>query len=524
MSITFGSARIDENGNISGGRAGDQTGSEVSMQGYYMHSQGWYCLRPKSASVANMIAQAMIDACNNDYIGYDQSNRNVVSVVKYYGSMSAIREYCETDCANLVRGCIWEATGRDIGDFYTGNEASVLENSGLFEKRFSVSSSSQLYNGDVLVTKSKGHTVIVVSGRPRSGSSSSGSSSSGGSSSGNTSYCGQGIGTGVCTADGVRIRTGAGTNYTILGSVNTGTAVEVLAKVGDWYKIVWPGASVGYAYTSAQYYTYTASNSSSSTPGSSTSITGESYTVQKGDTLSEIAQAMGVSTSELAAYNNISNPNNISVGQVIKNPKYTSDDYTVQKGDTLSEIAQKWGVSTSELAAYNGIANPNNIYVGQVIHKPSSSSSSGSSSSGGSSSSNSSNVSLVKAGQTHANNFVGAGLDVDGSRGTETKKAGIKCLQSALNLDFDEGLAVDGSWGSKTDAAVRRHSVKYGDNCYTVTALQILLLLKAYNPNGVESPGSFGNGCKAAVESYQSNNGLEKDGIAGYNTFKSLCN
>lgn len=510
MSITFGSARIDENGNISGGRAGDQTGNEVSMQGYYMHSQGWYCLRPRDPNVANKIAQSMIDACNNNYIGYDQSNRNVVSVVKRYGSMRSIREYCETDCANLVRGCIWEATGRDLGDFYTGNEAAVLESSGLFESRFNVSSSSQLYNGDVLVTKSKGHTVVVVSGRPRSGSS-TGGSSGGGSSSGNTSYCGQGIGTAVCTADGVRIRTGAGTNYTILGSVNTGTAVEVLSKTSNWYKIVWPGASIGYAYTCSDYYNYTANVSSGT--GSSSSITGQTYTVKSGDTLSEIAQMMGVSTNELAAYNGISNPNVISVGQVIKNPKFTGDDYIVQKGDTLSEIAQRMGVSTSELAAYNGIANPNNIYVGQVIHKPSSSGSS-----------SSADQSLVKAGQIHANNFVGAGLTVDGNRGTATKQAGVKCLQHALNLDFGENLAVDGSWGNATDAAMKKYSVKPGDNCYTVTALQILLLLKDYNPNGVECPGSFGDGCKSAVESYQSNNSLERDGIAGYNTFRSLCN
>ncbi|MCC2198142.1 peptidoglycan-binding protein [Fusicatenibacter sp. CLA-AA-H241] len=54
------------------------------------------------------------------------------------------------------------------------------------------------------------------------------------------------------------------------------------------------------------------------------------------------------------------------------------------------------------------------------------------------------------------------------------------------------------------------------------TALQILLMLKGYNPNGVESPGSFGSGCKAALKKYQKANGLTVDGIAGYNTFISL--
>ena len=45
-----------------------------------------------------------------------------------------------------------------------------------------------------------------------------------------------------------------------------------------------------------------------------------SYTVKKGDTLSAIAKAMGTTTSKLASYNGISNPDVIQVGQIIKNP------------------------------------------------------------------------------------------------------------------------------------------------------------------------------------------------------------
>lgn len=58
MSLVVGSARIDENGHISGGKPGDQTGNEVSTQAYYVHSKGWYCLRPKSTTVASL-AEAM---------------------------------------------------------------------------------------------------------------------------------------------------------------------------------------------------------------------------------------------------------------------------------------------------------------------------------------------------------------------------------------------------------------------------------------------------------------------------------
>lgn len=176
MKIKIGSARIDENGRISGGVAGDQTGREVAEQDFYMHSKGWYMLRPKDPFVAEKIAEAMRQACANDHIGYDQNNRiSVVTNVKIYGTLQKIQVPTESDCGTLIRACIYQATGVDVGDFYTGNEVAVLEQSGIFEKAKSVSSSADVYNGDVLVTKKKGHTVAITSGRSRITSSESNS-------------------------------------------------------------------------------------------------------------------------------------------------------------------------------------------------------------------------------------------------------------------------------------------------------------------------------------------------------------
>ena len=81
--IMIGSARIDERGKLSDGVAGDQkqvsssndTKGEVSMQPFYVHSKGWYILRPKSSTLAAKMAERMIAACNNKNIGYDQGNR-----------------------------------------------------------------------------------------------------------------------------------------------------------------------------------------------------------------------------------------------------------------------------------------------------------------------------------------------------------------------------------------------------------------------------------------------------------------
>ena len=44
--------------------------------------------------------------------------------------------------------------------------------------------------------------------------------------------------------------------------------------------------------------------------------------------------------------------------------------YTVVAGDTLSKIAAKYGTTYQKLAAYNGITNPNIIRVGQKIKIP----------------------------------------------------------------------------------------------------------------------------------------------------------
>ena len=93
------------------------------------------------------------------------------------------------------------------------------------------------------------------------------------------------------------------------------------------------------------------------------------YVVKKGDTLSGIASKYGTTYQELAKYNNISNPNVISVGQVIKIPtaEKTPITYTVKKGDTLSSIAKAYNTTYQKIAKDNNIDNPNIIHVGQKL-------------------------------------------------------------------------------------------------------------------------------------------------------------
>ena len=160
MAVIIGSARHDEHGNCySGGKAGDQTGQEVSTQKFYNHSKGWYVLRAKDNKVAEKLAEAMKIACGNKNIGYDQSQR--YGIIKH-GINTKVKTEC--DCSSLVRACIIYASGKDVGDFNTSNERSVILKSGLFEDVGSYEQGDTLYNGDILVTRTKGHTVIVTGG------------------------------------------------------------------------------------------------------------------------------------------------------------------------------------------------------------------------------------------------------------------------------------------------------------------------------------------------------------------------
>ena len=164
MAIIIGSARINEHGRTPGGKPGDQTTYEVSTQEFYIHTKGWDILRAKSDEVANKLATAMNSACANQHIGYCQTHRGgAFNLLDKYGSLGAIAENTETDCSMLVRACVKQATGVLVSDFTTGNEAAVLTASGLFELKV-YTNGTPLYNGDILVTRTKGHTAIVVSG------------------------------------------------------------------------------------------------------------------------------------------------------------------------------------------------------------------------------------------------------------------------------------------------------------------------------------------------------------------------
>lgn len=161
--IIIGSARIDEKGRTSGGLDGDQkqTGTpdykgEVSMQAFYIHKLSWIILRPVDNSVADKIAFSMSRACGNNKVGYNQSKRTMI--IKD-GTGSKKKTSC--DCSSLVRQCVIEGAGVDAGNFTTATEVQALSKTGLFTIH-EYKKGEPVYKGDILVTKTKGHTAIVI--------------------------------------------------------------------------------------------------------------------------------------------------------------------------------------------------------------------------------------------------------------------------------------------------------------------------------------------------------------------------
>lgn len=172
MAVYIGSARIDERGKAIGGKAGDQKQTdstdykgEVSQQKFYVSSKGWVVVRALKTTHAIGIAASMITACNNKNIGYDQGNRFDIMT-----KGTDTKQPAECDCSSLVRKCVQESTNIDPGNFTTANEVDTLLKTGLF-KKIEYKENMTLYTGDILVTKTKGHTVVVTVGAPRNNNS-----------------------------------------------------------------------------------------------------------------------------------------------------------------------------------------------------------------------------------------------------------------------------------------------------------------------------------------------------------------
>ena len=169
MSIKIGHACNDENRRSKGGTAGDQTKREVCVRDWY--SSPWdTILRCKNSSKAEKMAKACEAGCANDYIGYDQNQRNTLNAqAKAVGyDLSKIKTPCECDCSSFMTVCA-QAAGINIpytsGNApFTGNMKLRFTSTGMFDvltdKKYT-NSDEYVKRGDILL-KSTGHTAMAL--------------------------------------------------------------------------------------------------------------------------------------------------------------------------------------------------------------------------------------------------------------------------------------------------------------------------------------------------------------------------
>ena len=96
-------------------------------------------------------------------------------------------------------------------------------------------------------------------------------------------------------------------------------------------------------------------------------------TTAYGDTLWGLGRLFGMEAGDIAAMNGIEDPDRIFPGRRLylrvpaSIPIAACDSYTVRRGDTLSGIAQRLGLDANALAQNNLLFDPDVIYEGQVL-------------------------------------------------------------------------------------------------------------------------------------------------------------
>ena len=106
-------------------------------------------------------------------------------------------------------------------------------------------------------------------------------------------------------------------------------------------------------------------------------------TVQPGETLSQIADRLGISMTRLMKLNGITNPDHVESGSKLTVPNSVSSSgrakgsstsstakttkVTVKDGETLSEIADRHGMSVNELVRLNDLSNADHVETGSTL-------------------------------------------------------------------------------------------------------------------------------------------------------------
>ena len=343
----------DERGAYSGGQAGDQTGKEYQLIGWY--KRPWNCiLRHPKKEVRDEIAKLARAAALNDNIGYDQYQRLTFwnELSKVGCNPANIKVPCEADCSSSTAAIV-KAAGYHLNDarlkgvsqsLTTYGMRNAFRNAGfdvLTDSKY-LTSDTYLLAGDILLND-QSHVAINVTNGSRADTGYGNSSSSGAAANSTTS------------PGNASTASGGTTTLPTSTSVKQGDIVSI-QEGAVW----WNGGSV------------------------------PSWVMQKNWHVFSINGMRAVLGRSEDGAHNIVSPIHAGYLKTVKSPTQTVEptpvttqtesnnagglgsEYVVQKGDTMWGIAVKWcgkGWKWTEIQKANGLKN-SNIYVGQVLKLP----------------------------------------------------------------------------------------------------------------------------------------------------------
>lgn len=174
--VYIGQATSDERGKTSGGTAGDQNKKEVAISKWSYSNKNTYntwkhVFRAKNKAARLKIAQAAIDACNNNHIGYDTGATDRKSCFKAAQKvnfdLSKVNTNCELTCSELANVCIAAAGLKSYlpvnKQAYVQSLKANLVNSTEFAHYTDAAyttKSNKLLPGDIIMSDT--HTAIVI--------------------------------------------------------------------------------------------------------------------------------------------------------------------------------------------------------------------------------------------------------------------------------------------------------------------------------------------------------------------------
>jgi LysM repeat protein len=96
------------------------------------------------------------------------------------------------------------------------------------------------------------------------------------------------------------------------------------------------------------------------------------HVVQRGETLSSIATNYNVAVRELARANKLKDADLVRLGQTLLIPEKPAQfiEHRVTRGESLNSIADRYGISVADIRAYNELSDPDYIVVGETLRIP----------------------------------------------------------------------------------------------------------------------------------------------------------